>query len=333
MDINYEYALEMVKQKKSLDVTDENIMKKLKFCVEYFDFNSTEELLKFALRNPTMLTFRQSSIAYKMSVYQVLLDLDNDEVIAMIKELPSLLNNNVDTTEDESNSGIRAKIKFFQEFFGINKAELGQLISKCPTLLELDISEDSPIGFKAKVDYYKSTFDLDNAEVARLIQGFPSIIRYDVVTDKPTGMRSKVTALRELGFSNQQILDNPYILGAPALKVKFRYMILSCAYTDEQIVNNNYFMVSDEKLYARFMYLAKFNLPKVLRAGLHADEKRFQKCFGISSDQLKATYPLMNSGVEFIEKNYNYTHFDKPLHLTKKERSEILGQHEFVLAN
>ena len=330
MVIDYDCMVEKVKNKRYLGITDENAKRKLMHLVSVFGFNSEDDLYKFVMREPVILTLHESAIGYKISVYQLLFDLKYEQVLDMLTCFPAALNYDVDSDDITSSTSVKAKLKFYSDFFNVDKSELGKMILQCPHLLGMDIISDSPTGFKAKINFYKKTFGISDTEVGKLIKKFPSIIRYDVVAN-PTGIKEKLAVLHSVGISDQQILEYPYILSTPAKKIRFRYMILSICYTNEQIVKNNYFMIGDGKLYARFRYLSTFNRKTALSAGLCADEKRFQKYFYVASNKLLDEYPLSKDAVNFVEKNYNHTHPGNQLYLNKTEQNSILGVKEPVL--
>ncbi len=325
--MNYESIIRQIKAKKDIEISDSNIKKKLIYLQERLGL-SEEQTRKVALRNPVGLTLSiadddENSIESKLETYAELLQLSKSQVIEMYIKFPSMINYDVKSDLSNSNKSIRVKLDFFKEFFGFNSAELGELLYICPQLLGVDIITDLPTSFKTKVSKLEKLFDLDKKGVAKFIRDFTSIIKYDFDETNPMGLYMKVASLNYLGVTNKQIVENPYLLGIPVFDLKFRYMILSSVFTNEEIFRNTYLVISNEKLYARFMFLNKFDT-RIIRHGLRADEKRFQKYYKVSSGRLMKEYPLDKKALAEIEMMYNETHKDKPLHFNSLEKNSML---------
>ena len=114
-------------------------------------------------------------------------------------------------------------------------------------------------------------------------------------------VQEKVRQIKDIRIPSQVIVQNPSILTVPKNTLKLRYIILRNIATREEIFSyHNWYMISQDKTYARACYLLetgkKFNWKTVLYS-----EKVFGKMCGVSSDELMAKYKLTPGKIEKLK--------------------------------
>ncbi len=326
--MNHDAIIRKIKAKKDIELTDANIEKKIEYLhvrlgLEYSD------IYKLALRNPIALTMSiadgdPNSIEGRIDKYAEILHLPKNRVIKMFVEFPAMIYYDLNSSATSSPTSVRAKLEFFKKFFDCDDYSLGLLLAQCPQMLGADIVSDSPTSFKTKVREMQTLFNMTEKEIAEMIKRFPSILRYDMSPTNPKGLPMKVASLRAIGATNEQLVDNPYLLSLPVFNLKFRYMVFSNIFSDEEIYRSTILMIGNDKLYARFKFLQNAG-DRVLRDGLRVDEMRFQKTYKVTSDNLIGRYPIDESALVEIEAMYNLTHKNHPLYFNSVERHAILG--------
>ncbi|MBR4270753.1 MAG: hypothetical protein IKQ31_03670 [Clostridia bacterium] len=328
------------------------------------DIESTVKYLK----DNNLVDGKVESISNKIRDYMELFGLRESEACKLVLKSRKLVS--LDTSGD-SETSVKAKIAYLENLMGISRGELARVVLSYPSILNYSIldNEGSQVSLPYKVRALRKTFRIKDDEkmknflrlnpealgysiqkmeekitefasimecskddAIRVMRDYAFLQRYDVQNKKSgSGIEAKLARLGEVGITKQDVLGNPFLLTQPANSIKFRYMILSEIYSKNEILRQTSFMISDAKLFARYMFLSSLGSSKAMRSGIWADEKRFFRRYKKSSAYFMKEYPITEKALDDLEKHYNARDENTvKLKLDEVERASILNKKEHV---
>ena len=203
----------------------------------------------------------------------------------MFKSLPALLSYN--------NESVLDKVNFYKSTFDLTQAEFSKMFKTLPTLLSLN--NESVLD---KANFYMKTFNLTQTEFSKMFKTLPALLGYNngSVLDKKKN-------IDKIGLDKNDIIKNPSILTAPSNSFIFRYMLLYIDFGNKSFLDTIWYMTSEKKTWARYAYIKQNERAKP--ADILCDEKKFQKKYGIESNELMEKFPITKEVVRFVNSEYN----------------------------
>ena len=106
-------------------------------------------------------------------------------------------------------------------------------------------------------------------------------------------IKKKHGQIKDLNIPKEALVDGPKILAVPENCLKIRYLILRTVATREEITAKpGAFMTSQNKTYARLVYLTDKTKRRLRLDDLRMDEKTFAKRHGVESEELMEKYKI-----------------------------------------
>ncbi|MBR1926009.1 MAG: hypothetical protein IJ837_04095 [Clostridia bacterium] len=194
-----------------------------------------------------------------------------------------------------------------------------------------NIKNISSENIKPKLEFYQKELDLNQDDLTLFFLRYPLNLVFSINSNSPTSAKTKLEVFDMLGVSRQKIVEHPFLLNFPAMRLRFRYMLTSRFFDDEQVFNSSILSTSEDAIYARYQYFRyKFKNVSDYAIDLVAPEKRFQKIYGTDTKSLIEKYPITEEVVEEVEREYNSrcktdkTH--KQITLTELEKEAIINR-------
>ena len=182
---------------------------------------------------------------------------------------------------------------------------------------------------KSKLEFYHKELNLNQDDLTKFFLRYPQTIVFDTVSDAPTSAKSKLKVFDMLGVDRENIVEHPFLLIYPAMRLRFRYMLTSEFFGDEQIFNTQVLATNEAAIYARYQYF-KENFKKVEdhSKNLIATEKKFEKVYNIKTEDLIKKYPITEDVIKKVEEDYNARSKKDKIHkqisLTELEKEAVL---------
>ena len=188
---------------------------------------------------------------------------------------------------------ILKRANFYMTTFSLTQTEFNKMFKSLPALLSYN--NESVLD---KVNFYKSTFDLTQAEFNKMLKTLPTLLGYNngSVLDKKKNVD-------KIGLDKNDIIKNPSILNAPSNSFIFRYMLLYIDFGNKSFLDTIWYMTSEKKTWARYAYIKQNERAKP--ADILCSEKKFQKKYGIESNELMEKFPITKEVVKFVNSEYN----------------------------
>lgn len=248
-------------------------MKLTEILVKYFEWTPEEveskgkELKKYTI--PTELEALDRADAYKIN-----LNLNNYEFLMILKKFPALL-----TYES---GAIKSKIAEYIKEFNFTQQEFTDIFKKYSRIISIP-----PKTAKRKALIYQQAFGFSLSEFVKIMHERPNII--GAKEDTIMLMASKTA---DLGITKNDILKNSKILTVPAKTLKIKYLILRQVASRGDILSNDCFTTSQDKLYARLMYLNTYKKGGATLSTIIKSEPIFFHVNRVKTDSLIKTYQL-----------------------------------------
>ena len=182
---------------------------------------------------------------------------------------------------------------------------------------------------KSKLEFYHKELNLNQDDLTKFFLRYPQTIVFDTVSDTPTSAKSKLNVFDMLGVDRKNIVEHPFLLIYPAMRLRFRYMLTSEFFDDEQIFGSQMLATNEAAIYARYQYFKEtFKKVKDHSNNLVATEKKFEKVYNIKTGDLIKKYPITEDVIKQVEEDYNNRNKNdkshKQISLTELEKEAVL---------
>ena len=113
-----------------------------------------------------------------------------------------------------------------------------------------------------RVAFFMREFNLTREQVKVMFLKFNALLDIDVESDQPTSAKNKIKILENLGFTRAEIIKHPIVLTIPSSKIEIRFALcLEQGKDKEFFMQNNNFMYSEDKVFARYCFLVDNKFP------------------------------------------------------------------------
>lgn len=142
----------------------------------------------------------------------------------------------------------------FEDFKELNfsKDEFRQLIIKSPRIVTC-----STKAIKDKANILMDKLGLNNEDIKNMIYVHPALVSY-----KTENMDKTINILLKQGFTRERIIKSPLLLSLAPNSLIVRFAI--CRFFNlelHSVINNNWFFINEDKLFARLSYLKDKEYP------------------------------------------------------------------------
>ncbi len=257
-----------------LGLLEESVCKKKEFYKKEFSLsdNDFNKMLKIL---PTLLGYSEESVKSKEEFYKKEFDLNDNDFSKMLKVLPALLS--------FSEESVCRKKEFYKKEFSLSGNDFNKILKMLPQLLGL--LEESVCK---KKEFYKKEFNLGDSDFSKMLKTQPALLS---LSDE--SIKKKHGQIKDLNIPKEALVDGPKILAVPENCLKIRYLILRTVATREEITAKpGAFMTSQNKTYARLVYLTDKTKRRLRLDDLRMDEKTFAKRHGVESEELMEKYKI-----------------------------------------
>ena len=289
---------------------EKDVLSKAEFYKKEFDL-SDNDFNKMLKTLPQLLGYSEESVERKKELYKKEFNLSDNDFSKMLKTFPALL--------CSSEECVKSKKEFYKKEFDLNDNDFSKMLKVLPTLLSL--SDESVVR---KKELYKKEFDLSDNEFNKMLKNLPALLGYSeesvcrkkefykkefnlkdsdfskMLKTQPAllclsdeSIKKKHGQIKDLNIPKEILVDGPKILAVPENCLKIRYLILRTVATREEIMAKpEEFMTSQNKTYARLVYLTDKTKKRLRLGDLRLSEKEFAKRHGVESKELMEKYKI-----------------------------------------
>lgn len=267
-----------------------------------------ETAIKLIKSAPGILCLEPANIERKIAFSQSVFGCDKEDVIKMALGSPRFL-----LLDPLS---VRLKFYHFMYVLGISYEETVDFIKSSPQILNYD--KDLIV---ARIKRYEEIFEITRPEVVAMVVRDSSILRYDAEGESETSIKTKLYYLSQIA-QKEDIIKNPELLAAPALKLKTRYLILAQVFDKKRILGSRYLNITETKLWSRWRYIQENN-DRPYR--LVEQEGLFNQRENVTRQDLLKKYPLTRSDVRELEEGH-LSRTGEKLIVDSREMAKIFGE-------
>ncbi len=307
IEVSEERASEILEKTKLSAIKPEELRERLKFLKNEIGYTNNE-ISKVVDKFDRVLSYNVQKMSSALKEFSDCFGTELEESKAYFREEIRCIG--YDYKKIKTN-----KEEFEQVYKKYNK---GKAFSKSPkSLIHLAMQDED--RRKKRQEFISKNLNVSLDEAILLMIEFPpsSSIREDVFLDK-IAMAEKL-----MGYKDY-VVQNPYILTANPIDLKFRFAMfaIECK-TIGDFAKRKFFAFSTSKIWSRFEYL-KDNGRKPSAATVMYSEAMFKaKCY-TDSNYIESIYPFNEDAYNSVVNRFKEMYPEKDIDFTEEDKKFIL---------